>query len=43
MNWSESLKQRIVTELNGYDVYFASCDVPLEVNSQAVAWLWFFR
>ncbi|MDZ3991667.1 hypothetical protein [Pseudomonas sp. Teo4] len=32
MSWSEPLKQRIVSELKGYDVYFASSDVPLEVK-----------
>ncbi|GLO31360.1 hypothetical protein PPUN12996_34170 [Pseudomonas putida] len=32
MNWPESLKQRIVTELKGYDVYFSPGDVPVDID-----------
>ncbi|CAO3304126.1 MULTISPECIES: SMI1/KNR4 family protein [Pseudomonas] len=32
MNWSDSLRLRITSELKGYDVYFSVDDVPLEVD-----------
>ena len=32
MNWSDSLRLRITSELKGYDVYFSADDVPLEVD-----------
>jgi hypothetical protein len=32
MNWSDSLKVRIVNELKGYDVYFSAEEVPSEIN-----------
>lgn len=32
MNWSDSLRLRITSELKGYDVYFSADDVPFEVD-----------